>query len=329
LDKGVMTFAELKIADAMVGVSRSANEIAEICKLDPALTYRFLRMLTNVGDLVIEDYVDKKFRLGPMGELLCSNHPSGFASVATLQNSEAHWRAWSTLPTILNTGAQNGFLHAFGKGPFEYMEENPQYKQAFNAGMSGFSKVEGKVVVDSYKKEWGKFSTIVDIGGGHGYMLASILNQEAPKATGIILELNQVVQEASKLSTLSSLGVSDRCSHVVGSMFVPEDIPKDRDAYLFKRILHDWNDSECIKLLSNVAGASSKNSTLLVVDTVVPSDGKPHISKLMDVHMMCWGNGRERTREEFVEIYAKSGWVLTEILPGTVSGLSLIIGKKP
>jgi len=98
-----------------------------------------LRMLTNVGDLIVEQQAEGRtvFNLGRMGELLVSTHPSGLADAAALQNHEAHWKAWSALPDILRTGKQNGFVHAYGKPPFEYMEDNHEYKQVFNKAMSG------------------------------------------------------------------------------------------------------------------------------------------------------------------------------------------------
>jgi len=192
------------------------------------------------------------------------------------------------------------------------------------------SKNESQPIIQAFGKNWEKFSSIVDIGGGHGNLLALIL-KEAPKATGIVLELAQVVSEARENKTLENLGVSDRCTHTSGSMFEAADIPKGKDLYTLKRILHDWNDSECHKILRNISVNAARHSQVIVIDAVVPTSpvGQPHISKLMDVHMMCWGNGKERTQPEFQSLFQQSGWELQQIIPIGMSGLSLVIGKIP
>jgi len=330
LAKGAMTFAELRIADSMRGKSQTATEIASATGLDPTLLYRFLRMLTIVPNFLFEEESpDKKtttFRLGPAGELMCSDDPCGLAHVAALQNCEAHWRVWSKLPQILKSGSQNGFVHAYGKGAFEYMEENPQYKQDFNNAMTGLSKNESGAVVDAYPN-WEKFSRIADIGGGHGLFLSCLL-KKIPHSTGIIVELEHVVKESEEQKSLQKLGVADRAKHVIGDAFKESGIPEGFDLYCMKRILHDWSDSECITILKNIHSKARAGTTVMVVDTVVPKPGQAHISKLVDTHMMCWGNGRERTEVEFHKIFCDAGWKLVAIHPVGLAGFGIIEGVK-
>ena len=40
----------------------------------------------------------------------------------------------------------------------------------------------------------------------------------------------------------------------------------------------------------------------------MPGPSESHFSKLFDIHMMCWGNGQERTEEEYASLLEASGW---------------------
>ena len=86
-----------------------------------------------------------------------------------------------------------------------------------------------------------------------------------------------------------------------------EQVPP-ADLYIMKMILHDWNDDECIKILSNIHKAAPDKTRMFIVEHIVPDPGIPHFSKLFDIHMMCATTGRERTIEEYKSICSRSGW---------------------
>mgnify|MGYP005806870135 CR=1 FL=1 len=67
------------------------------------------------------------------------------------------------------------------------------------------------------------------------------------------------------------------------------------DACMMKMIVHEWNDDECMRILRDVLDAASSDSRLFIVEHVIPVPQTPRFSRLFDVHMMCWGTGRERT----------------------------------
>ena len=105
----------------------------------------------------------------------------------------------------------------------------------------------------------------------------------------------------------TKLGLQDRCRYVGGDMF--EAVPS-ADAYSLKMILHDWNDSECVEILSNVRKAASGRAQVFIVEHVVPEHDVPHFSKLFDIHMMCWGTGQERTEAQYESLLERAGWTL-------------------
>ena len=80
------------------------------------------------------------------------------------------------------------------------------------------------------------------------------------------------------------------------------------DAYIMKMILHDWNDDEYVKILCNIHKSSPQDGRVFIAEYLITAPEKPHFSKLFDIHMMCWGTGRERTIEEHSTLLKQSGW---------------------
>lgn len=122
------------------------------------------------------------------------------------------------------------------------------------------------------------------------------------------------------------MGVADRCKYLAGDMF--DKVPSS-DMYVMKMILHDLNDEECTKILSNIQKASTTDARLLIVEHVVPGPQTPHFSKLFDIHMMCALTGRERTEEEYAVLLDKAGlqFVKTHYPPAKTIGI--VEGRKP
>ena len=125
-----------------------------------------------------------------------------------------------------------------------------------------------------------------------------------PGLHGIVLDLPEVRQDVNEL-WVTKLGLQQRCQYVAGDMF--EAVPK-ADAYSLKMILHDWNDAECIEILSNIRKAATGPARVFIVEHIVPEHDVPHFSKLFDIHMMCWGTGQERTEAQYLSLLEQAGW---------------------
>jgi hypothetical protein len=123
---------------------------------------------------------------------------------------------------------------------------------------------------------------------------------------------------------LKAKGTPERCTVATGDFF--EAVPKGGDAYIIKRVLHDWDDEKCVKILTNCRGAMNEKGRLLVVESVIPPGNGPDRGKLVDMQMLIIG-GRERTREEFVLLFRKAGLKLTRVVP-TKSPLSIVEGVR-
>src|SRR5829696_1361594 len=92
---------------------------------------------------------------------------------------------------------------------------------------------------------------------------------------------------------------------MAGDMF--GDVPP-ADAYIVKRVLHDWNDAECIDILATIHHAAFRDGRVFIIEQVVPGPHTPHFSKLFDIHMLVWGTGFERTVAQYAELLDASGW---------------------
>lgn len=159
---------------------------------------------------------------------------------------------------------------------------------------------------------------IVDVAGGHGALLRGIL-QRYPEATGVLFDLPDVVDAADDIAGTPE---AERCTFVGGDMFV--QVPDGGDTYLFKLILHDWDDADCVRILRNVRRAIVPGGRIIAIDFVVQPPNLPDPAKWADLHMLVMRGGKERTREEFAALYAEAGFALTEVYPA--GGLSIVEG---
>ena len=142
--------------------------------------------------------------------------------------------------------------------------------------MTGHSTTQANLVFEALRDyEISSIRTICDVGGGHGHLICALLRAH-PHLSGLVLDLPEVFEDPSQLWA-SRLGLEDRCSFVAGDMF--NQVPP-AEAYSLKMILHDWDDQECIKILSNIRTATSPGARVLVMEHVVPGPHESHFAKL-------------------------------------------------
>jgi hypothetical protein len=200
---------------------------------------------------------------------------------------------------------------------FAYFEKDRKSAETFNKAMTSFSTLEAPAIAKAY--DFSGIRSLTDIGGGHGFFLATIL-ERYPDMTGTLFELPQVVRD---LAGGPLEPFNDRVRVLDGDMF--NYVFPGADAYIMKRIVHDWSDEQCGKILSSCRAGVTNGGKLLVVDSVVPADAKYDPVKVMDLVMMLFSGGKERTEKEFSALFAASGWRLNRII-STASPLSIIEG---
>jgi len=90
-----------------------------------------------------------------------------------------------------------------------------------------------------------------------------------------------------------------------------------------KHIVHDWADEQALRLLKNIREVIPAGGTLLLAEAVLDDSPAPHLGKLIDIEMIAFVGGKERTAAEFRELLAAAGFTLRRIVP-TKSPLSLV-----
>ena len=100
-------------------------------------------------------------------------------------------------------------------------------------------------------------------------------------------------------------------------------IPPGADAYLFRHIIHDWTDEQCVTILSHCRKVIPNNGRLLIIEAVVPEGNEPCLAKDFDMTMMTLPGGIERTAMEYRLLLEQAGFRLTTITP-TPSMVSVI-----
>jgi hypothetical protein len=233
--------------------------------------------------------------------------------------AEWHWRVWNNMLYSAKTGKPAwGYVH--GAEVFDYFAANPEAAEVFNGAMTDMSMGIAPLITDAY--DFTAFTRLVDIAGGHGYMLAQAL-KSAPDLKGVLFDVQAVIDGAATL--LENEGVLGRVERVSGDVFAA--VPAGADAYMMKHIIHDWDDERATKILSNIQSVMADGAKVLIIETVVPATSEPHYSKLLDLEMLTSPGGVERTEEEYRELLSAAGLRLARIVP-TASPYSIIEAVK-
>ena len=215
----------------------------------------------------------------------------------------------------LQTG-KTGFEKATGMPIFEFLRQNVEEASYFSESMVGFHGAEPPAVAEAY--DFSAFNLIVDVGGATGNMLAAILSKHQ-QPRGVLFDRPHVVNEAAPL--LAERGVAGRVRIEAGDFF--QSVPAGADAYLLSHIIHDWNEEQCLTILGHCRKGIAPNGRLLIVEMVLPPGDTPHPGKVLDMVMLVFPGGQERTEAEYAPLLAKAGFRLNRVVP-TASAVSIV-----
>jgi hypothetical protein len=305
LSQAIHVAAVLGIADLLTDGPRSSDELAEATKTDPRALYRLLRALAAFGLFQEDD--DSRFSLTELGDALRTDDPESVAGWAAFVGRRNIRDAWSSLEESIRTG-ENAFRLTHGVDVWEYRAQHPEESEAFDRAMASSSQLVIRSLIDAY--DFGRFGTIVDVGGGNGTLLRALLD-EYPQLNGVLFDQPHVVE---------GVDLGERGRVVPGSFF--ESVPEGGDAYLLKWIIHDWEDEESVAILRNVR---RNGGALLLVERIIEPPNEGPEAKLGDLNMLVGPGGQERTLDEFRALFEAAGYELTGDTP-TASGMHVIEG---
>ncbi|MGN6484532.1 MAG: methyltransferase [Thermomicrobiales bacterium] len=315
ITQAISVMARLDIAGMLREGPLFPDEIAGRCDANPSTLLRLLRALATI-DLVRED-ASGRFSATALGVLLRDDHSQSLRAAAIGVGDRFTWDAWGDLYGSVTTG-ECAFERVNGMSSFAWMASRPELFQVFHDTMTAFSRNDLPAILETY--DFGSSRLIVDVAGGQGELLRGILHRY-PDAHGILYELPNVIADPRQMAGTPE---ADRCVYVGGDMF--ESVPAGGDTYLFKLILHDWDDAHCVQLLRNCRAAIAPGGRILVIDLVLQPPGVPDPGTWADLHMMVMCGGKERTRDEFAALFSEAGFELVAV---HAAGATAIVEGRP
>lgn len=306
----------LGIADALALHPRTAADLAAQIRTHPDTTARLLRLLASVG--ICEEDADHRFGLTEVGQNLRSDHPASMCREISMFSGGETYEAWGNVVEAVKTG-KSAFELLHDRSLFSYLSEHPEPAERFHKGWEEITAQVALQTAELY--DFSGVSTLTDVGGGYGIFLGTLLQQQKG-LKGVLFDLPFSVEGAP--ATLQKFGVSERVVVLTGNA---ENSVPPMEMVLLKSVIHVCSSEQAQRILSNCAAALPVNGKALVLERIVPPGNTFHWSKLVDMTMAVMTGGRERTVEDYVALYERSGMRLTRTIE-LPSGFSIIEGTK-
>jgi hypothetical protein len=301
------------IVDVLAAEPSDVMTVAQRVSGDPTAVLRLLRGLVVLGLATVDN--DERFSATPQLAVFARDHPGSLRDAALFFGGIAY-PAWGELTAAVLSG-ESPVQRAIGRPIWEHLAANPEDASAFDATMRVMSLEVQQALARAL--EIAEASVVIDIGGGLGHVVASLLETN-PQATGIVYEQARLEREAT--SFLAGRGLADRCRFVGGDFF--DSVPQGGDVHLLKWILHDWPDDDCRRILTSCRRAIDGDGQLVIVERALPElagltgDPAAALPVMFDLMMLACCNygdgrcGRERTDAEYDGLLEATGFSLRE-----------------
>lgn len=305
--------ATLRLADHIMAGCQSVADLAKASHSNADALHRLLRYLETQG-LFVEGPVGH-YELTDVGAALVEDHPAQLRS--WLDQEGGMGRADVAAAGILEAvrGGCPMYDRFFGLPFWEDLEDHPDRRRAFDGLMREQLELPAPHIAAAY--EWEDVRHVVDVGGGTGALLAAIL-ERSPHVRGTLVDLPRTAEQARGL--IRTRKISDRVTVVGRSFFEP--LPSGKDVYILNIVLHDWPDASAISILQRCAEAAFPSGRVLVIESLRSLDGN-YLASAMDLYMLILFGGRERSLEQFDELFHSAGLRRSRVV-GTVGDRSLI-----
>ena len=290
--------ADLGIADALADGPRGVDELAAEVGAEPDTLNRVLRALASDG--VFREEAPGIFRNTDASTLLRRGSPGSWREFAHLFGGVFHAAIGELDPST----TKPTFSRRFGDGFWSWLAANPGERATFDAAMAGG---KGRSAERLAALSWRGDETVVDVGGGNGALLTALIERQ-PGLSGVVFDLPETDRDGATLG--------ERVTFAAGNFF--EAVPRNGDAYLLSRILHDWDDERAATILHTIRAAAPSGARLLVVDSVIEPGNDPHGAKWLDLLMLVLESGRERTEPEWRALLGGAGFTVDQVEDGLI-----------
>ncbi|RIA83349.1 O-methyltransferase-domain-containing protein [Glomus cerebriforme] len=321
----IRQLSELEIADIIKqnGGKLSAKELSILTNTNEESLSRMLRAVSSKG--IFHHHGNGIYSNNRLSSVLRKDHPNSvkyffelhadesYKAAAHLDQALKYPNGWDDMDVdnIKEQEFITPWYKAYGiKGwKFYDLPENKYRRIRFDKAMASGSGFIGDGIFVDY--DWGlnENSTAVDVDGGNGGVMLELLNRY--KTKGVIFDLPQVMENTRKIWNEEHKEFLDRVKFFPGSFF--EDHPPQADVYFLRWILHDWSDTLSVKILKNLRSSISSNSTttstrLIILESILDDSVHDSLLTQIDMIMLTFDFGKERTLQNFIKILKKSGW---------------------
>jgi hypothetical protein len=298
--QAVSTAAALGLADRLAAGPRTAAGLAGELGCDAGTLERLLVVLVGLG--VCARAPGQRFVLAPQGAALRAEALGPFAAFL---GGPVFWDAWSRLRDALREGGPTAFERTHGQGLYAHLASTPEAARAYDAAIDAFTRAEAGQL--AARVDFSSVRTLVDVGGGRGTALLGVL-ERWPALRGVLFDLPHVVDGARARLDARCPGRVD----VAAGDFL-EHVPAGADAYLLKRVLHNWDDGRAGALLARCAAAMAPGGRVLAIETILAPDDRADAARMLDLEMLAFNGGRERRKPELRRLFHRAGLALERV----------------
>ncbi|MCY7296867.1 methyltransferase [Alteromonas sp. a30] len=264
--------AELKIFDYLPARTQSLSQKTK------TIEARLYRLLSALGELGLVDLKAEMWELTPKAQYLTSEHPKSLRTAATEYRDELLER-WYDLVTLMKQDVKASDI-------FQKVANNEEHTKKHHKMLRSYALEDYQKLVSNLDIECN--DTVFDAAGGDG-TLALLIQNQFPKSNVILGDLAPVVK-SSEFTNKTSFDLFNNWS-------------LKADKILLARVLHDWNDDDAVKILSNACDSLHSNGVIYIFEMI--REENDFSGSLCDLHLLTVTGGEERTRAQFEALFDK------------------------
>ncbi|RWR02834.1 hypothetical protein ED28_05800 [[Pantoea] beijingensis] len=306
--------ARLKLADIIGEQTLDLNTLAQQSECRPEALRRLLRALSSCGLFfeTVEGYSNT-----PLSAMLKTDLPDSLNGWASFMGAEQMNRCFEQLDVALKHDGPV-FDKIYGQPFFSYLAQDEKTRKTFASAMTSYSASGIEDALAAF--DFSHAGKLFDIGSGLGTFLSGILDAN-PQLEGTIFDLPEVIAEVEQQATPRN----PRLSCQSGNFFT--HIPGGSDTYILRHILHDWSDEQALQILRHCRKAMHNDGQLLIFEHLLTSTNQPDYAKFLDLVMLTFLNGRERSELEYRQLLAQADLHIERVVK--TPGFHTLLVVKP
>lgn len=301
----VCSAAELGIAEHLRSGPRHIEELAQATEVQTDTLLRVMRVL--IAYEIFEEVEPAVFQQSARSNYLLPDVPDSVYMMTRLHGHPYWSRLSEQLTHCVRTGSP-AFEQVWGEGYWSRVRRDEPASRLFDEAMTASSQNVNRPIAEAY--DLADAQTVVDVGGGQGSFLATLLARYR-HLKGILFDQASPIERTRQC--FEREGLLERCQFRVGNFL--ETVPPGGDVYFIKNTLHDWKDEACLTILRQCRQAMQPGKRLVAVERLNQPERAPLYTRIMDVYMLAFFNGHERSEDEFRALYQAAGFHLRRIIP--------------